>query len=216
MARRRGLSDDDLKLWRLVAREIEPSRSTEKRLKAEARRAAGAAKAAEAAAQANRTAAAPSKKPQPAKPAPPRSPAPAAAPPAPPERPAAPARGRLAGVDRRTAERLRRGQYPIDARLDLHGMTQAQAHQTLTLFVRQCHAAGKRCLLVITGKGGRVRQSADGPFVNPEPPGILKRRVPEWLKQTDLAPLVLATAAATPGHGGHGALYVLLRRRREP
>lgn len=210
MARRRGLSDDDLKLWRLVAREIEPSRSTEQRLKAEARRAA------EAAAAASKPAAAPPKKPQPAKPAPQRRAAPAPAPPAPPERPAAPGRGRLAGVDRRTAERLRRGQYPIDARLDLHGMTQAQAHQTLALFVRQCHAAGKRCLLVITGKGGRVRESADGPFVNPEPPGILKRRVPEWLKQADLAPLVLATAAATPGHGGHGALYVLLRRRREP
>jgi len=123
-------------------------------------------------------------------------------------------RGRVAGVDRRTAERLRRGQYPINARLDLHGLNQAQAHNALRLFVRQCHAANKRCLLVITGKGGRQRPANDGPYVNAEPPGVLKRALPGWLKDPDLGPLVLSTATATPEHGGGGAIYILLRRRR--
>lgn len=208
MGRGKGLSEADRKLWELVARQIDPSHTTEQRLKEEARRAAQA----ESAGKTLMKKAAPPKK-KAARPAAARPPAPAPAPP--PAAPRSDTRGRVAGVDRRTAERLRRGQYPIDARLDLHGMTQAEAHRALGLFVRQCHAAGKRCLLVITGKGGRSRGGNDGPFVNPEPPGVLKRRVPQWLKDADLAPLVLSTAPATPGHGGQGALYILLRRRRE-
>lgn len=200
------LSDDDLRLWSRIADGVEPLKSTEERLRSEARRAAREA----AAAKPHRTTPQkPAKQKKPARPAP-----------APPSAPLPPKvaedrRGRVAGLDRRTAERLRRGQYPIEARLDLHGMTQDQAHRALALFVRQCHAAGKRCLLVITGKGGRQRPSDDGPFVNPEPPGILKRRTPEWLKQGDLAPLVLSVATAAPAHGGGGALYILLKRRRE-
>lgn len=208
MARGKGLSDADLKLWRLVAKQVEPSATTEARLKEEARRAARD----EARAQPVQPAGTRKKK---APPRPAARPAAAAVPPPVPARPKPETRGRVAGVDRRTAEKLRRGQYPIDARLDLHGMTQDQAHRALQTFVRQCHAAGKRCLLVITGKGGRGRRDDDGPFVNPEPPGVLKRRLPEWLRQADLAPLVLSTAAATQGHGGQGAVYILLRRRRE-
>ncbi|WP_417518698.1 Smr/MutS family protein [Minwuia sp.] len=211
MTRNRGLSDDDRKLWSMITKQVAPLKSTEERMKAQARKAA---------LEAARTVAA---KPKPGTKASarPKNPARPArllpVPPVMPDRaaPAAERRGRVAGVDRRTSEKLRKGQYPVDARLDLHGMTQHQAHDALRLFVRQCHAAGKRCLLVITGKGSRQRARDDGPYVNAEPPGVLKRNVPLWLKDRDLAPLVLSTAAATPGHGGSGAMYILLKRQRE-
>jgi DNA-nicking Smr family endonuclease len=204
-----GLNDDDRKLWSLVARQLEPLKSTEQRLKDEARKAA-----IEAAAAPGKPERPPSKtskgkaRPKPV----------AAVPDKAVIAPAVPrdgGRGRVAGLDRRTSERLRRGQYPIEARLDLHGMNQEQAHRALALFVRQCHAARKRCVLVITGKGGRQKESRDGPYVNTEPPGVLKRKVPEWLRQADLSPLVLSSAAATPAHGGAGALYILLKRQRD-
>lgn len=207
-----GLSDDDRKLWSLVARQLEPLKSTEQRIKEEARKAAVAAAASPK--PLDRSGKKSVKKP---------TPRPRAVHRLPPVAVPAPrdivvresGRGRVAGVDRRTSEKLRRGQYPIEGRLDLHGMNQQQAHSVLISFVRQSHATGKRCLLVITGKGGRQRESRDGPYVNPEPPGILKRKVPEWLKQADLSPLVLSTVGATPAHGGAGALYILLKRRRE-
>ncbi|MDF1737346.1 MAG: Smr/MutS family protein [Minwuia sp.] len=126
-----------------------------------------------------------------------------------------PARGRVAGLDRRTAERLRKGTFQIDARLDLHGLNREQAHAALRQRVRACHASGLRCLLVITGKGNRGKTDNDSPYINPEPPGRLKREVPGWLAAGDLAPMILSTAPAVPRDGGSGALYVLLRRRRE-
>jgi DNA-nicking Smr family endonuclease len=110
---------------------------------------------------------------------------------------------RPAGLDRATAERLRRGLRPIEARLDLHGMTQAEAHQALTEFVRTSSQAGRRCLLVTTGRG-----------FGQERPGILRNAVPRWLDAAGLRRQVLAVAAAQPRHGGAGAFYVLLRRRR--
>ncbi len=106
--------------------------------------------------------------------------------------------GASAGVDKRTAERLRRGKMVLDGRLDLHGMTQARAHSALTLFVDTAYQADKRCLLVITGKGQ----------------GILKRAVPIWLGDPFLRPKILSVMTAQREHGGDGALYVLLRRRR--
>ena len=106
---------------------------------------------------------------------------------------------RLAGVDRATAERLKRGRRPVEASLDLHGMTQAEAHRALAVFVAGSRAAGWRCVLVITGHG---RLSG----------GVLKAAVPRWLEEPDLRHAVLAIAPAQPQHGGHGALYVLLRR----
>jgi DNA-nicking Smr family endonuclease len=109
--------------------------------------------------------------------------------------------GRFAGIDRATAERFKRGLRPIEARLDLHGMTQAEAHHALGEFVRAASAAGQRSLLVITG-GGTDRL------------GILKGAVPRWLGEGELQRQVLAVAAARPRHGGAGAVYVLLRRRR--
>jgi DNA-nicking Smr family endonuclease len=117
--------------------------------------------------------------------------------------PAPSALDRLAGIDRATAERLKRGLRSIEASLDLHGMTQREAHRALAEFVYASGDAGRRCLLVITGRG----LGADGP-------GILKSSVPRWLEEEQLRGRVLAVAPAQPRHGGAGALYLLLRRRR--
>ena len=120
-------------------------------------------------------------------------------------------RGRTPGLDRRTSDRLRRGQLPIDARLDLHGHNREQAHGALGAFIRESQAAAHRCLLVITGKGVR---SAPDDFGRAKPCGVLKAAVPGWLAEPDLARRILATAPARPQHGGAGALYILLRRNR--
>ena len=110
--------------------------------------------------------------------------------------------GTFAGVDRRTADRLRRGKLAIEARLDLHGLYQDEAHPQLNAFIAGTAAAQKRCVLVITGRGlGR-----EG--------GVLRRRVPQWLNQPPCRGMIVAVAQARPEHGGAGALYVLLRRRR--
>ena len=105
----------------------------------------------------------------------------------------------FAGLDRASAERLKRGRYPVEARLDLHGMTQAEAHRALAGFVGGSRAVGRRCVLVITGHG---RVSG----------GILKAAVPRWLNEPDLRRHVLAITPAQPRDGGAGALYLLLRK----
>ena len=107
------------------------------------------------------------------------------------------------GIDRANAERLKRGLHPIEARLDLHGRTQAEAHRELAEFVESAYRAGRRCVLVITGRG-----------LGPDGPGVLKSAVPRWLAQPGLRRHILAIAAAQPRHGGAGALYLLLRRQR--
>ena len=109
--------------------------------------------------------------------------------------------GRAAGIDRRSAERLRRGRLSIEGRLDLHGMTQAAAVERLAEFIARAEVAGKRCVLVITGKG-----LASG--------GVLRDQVPRWLNLAPNRARVLAFDYAQQQHGGSGALYVLLKRRR--
>ncbi|MDZ5647018.1 Smr/MutS family protein [Nitrospirillum sp. BR 11828] len=117
--------------------------------------------------------------------------------------------GARAGLDRRTDDRLRRGQLDIDGRLDLHGMTQAEAHGALNAFVARAHREGRRTLLIITGKGsGGAHLGTD------REKGILRVAVPRWLAEAPLRPLVLAIRHAQPQHGGGGALYVLLKRQR--
>jgi DNA-nicking Smr family endonuclease len=116
---------------------------------------------------------------------------------------APPALDRFAGVDRATAERLKRGLHKIEARLDLHGMRQKEAHRALAEFVRASNEAGRRCVLVITGRG-----------LGPDGPGILKSSVPRWLDEGELRRRILGIASAQPRDGGAGALYVLLRRRQ--
>ncbi len=111
--------------------------------------------------------------------------------------------GRAAGVDRRRSERLRRGQLPVEARLDLHGYTQDRAHSALDRFLGEAQARSLRCVLVITGKGTTTDAG-----------GVLRAQVPRWLNEPDNRARVLAFDYAQPKHGGLGALYVLLRRKK--
>lgn len=114
-------------------------------------------------------------------------------------------------IDHRTSQRLKRGQISIDGRIDLHGMTQNQAYDALLGFIPSAYDQGKRCVLVITGKGGW--QSASSSLLDREI-GILKQKTPEWLNEAPLSKYVLKIQTARPNHGGDGALYVLLRRKR--
>jgi len=112
--------------------------------------------------------------------------------------------GSTAGVDKRTAERFKKGDMDIEARIDLHGLTREAAHTALTRFLREAAERRRRMVLVITGKG---RQSEEGE-------GILRTEVPRWLNEPNLRPLVLSFSYAQPRHGGEGALYVFLKRER--
>ena len=108
-----------------------------------------------------------------------------------------------AGVDRRTVRRLKRGQLPVEARLDLHGRTQDQAHDALQGFIQESRMARRRCVLVITGKGSVV--SGKG--------GVLRQMVPRWLNEPALRRHIVAITNAPQSSGGAGALYVLLKSR---
>jgi len=120
-----------------------------------------------------------------------------------PKPPASLSHGSRDGLDRRKAERLSRGKLPIEASLDLHGLRQAEAHRRLEVFLAESQAAGKRCVLVVTGKG-----------LHKEEAGVLRSAVPRWLNEAPNRARVLSFDYAQPKHGGSGALYVLLRRRR--
>jgi DNA-nicking Smr family endonuclease len=111
----------------------------------------------------------------------------------------------LTRLDRRFKQRLARGVIAIDARIDLHGFTQAEAFARLTAFVRRARREGARTVLVITGKG--AASEFDAPAR-----GVLRRQVPLWLSSAGLREAVIAFAPAAPEHGGNGALYVRLRR----
>lgn len=104
-------------------------------------------------------------------------------------------------IDRRTRQKLERGKMAIEAVLDLHGHSRDQARDAVGRFISQSAAMGRRCVLVITGKGR-------------ETGGILRKSVPEWLKDPHYAPHVLHVSPARGKHGGGGAWYVLLRRTR--
>jgi DNA-nicking Smr family endonuclease len=117
------------------------------------------------------------------------------------------------GLDGRTDERLRRGLLEPDARLDLHGFTEHQAHDALLLFLRTAQLRRHKLVLVVTGKGARV--APDAPFdmeLNYRSRGILKAVVPRWLREAAFAGMVAGTRAAHNKHGGEGALYVYLRK----
>ena len=108
------------------------------------------------------------------------------------------------GLDKRTAARLRRGQLPVEGRIDLHGLTQDEAHRALTAFLAASRDAGRRCVLVITGKG----LGPDGSV------GVLRAAVPRWLNEASNRRHVFAFRQAVPRDGGEGALYILLKRQR--
>ena len=187
--KRRPLSEEERRLWDLVRKTAEPLQVQIQRPAVEATKPAGAA---------------PVPSPPPAKAKPVRQATAAnrpSPPPAPP--PAAP-------LDRRTRSRLSRGILEVDARLDLHGLTQTAAHQRLQRFLETAQAEGGRLVLVITGKG------APGELGEPGAPerGVLRRAVPEWLRSAPFRHLVVDFDEAARRHGGGGAIYVRLRRRR--
>ncbi len=108
---------------------------------------------------------------------------------------------RPVNTDRRTWEKLRRGQVPIESRLDLHGRTQSEAHAALDQFLAASVVSGFRCILIVTGKG------VDGH-------GVLRQMIPRWLSERNNREKIITYCTAQPRHGGAGALYVLLRRPR--
>lgn len=119
----------------------------------------------------------------------------------------------VSGLDGRTDEKLRRGLLDPDARLDLHGFTERDAHGALLLFLRGAQMRRHKLVLVVTGKGARV--APDAPFdmeLNYRSRGILKAVVPRWLREPSFAGIVAGTRAAHRKHGGDGALYVYLRK----
>jgi DNA-nicking Smr family endonuclease len=123
--------------------------------------------------------------------------------------PAKPALLPMAPVERKTLQALRRGRKDVDSVIDLHGMRQEEAHFALLSFLHRAQGSGHALVLVITGKGGAA--VSNGLF---EERGVLRRMVPHWLRLPDLRHLVIGFEEASPQHGGSGALYVRLRRRR--
>jgi len=111
----------------------------------------------------------------------------------------------LAPLGRRERSQLSRGRKEIEARLDLHGMTQSRAHRALSGFLQRAHHEGLTFVLIITGKGKMGAESERG---------VLRRAVPQWLSQPEFCALVVGFEEAHIGHGGGGALYVRIRRSR--
>ncbi|MGH1587010.1 Smr/MutS family protein [Methylobacterium phyllosphaerae] len=111
------------------------------------------------------------------------------------------------GLERNAKMGLRRGRLAIEARIDLHGMIQTEAHAALTGFLLRARAAGHSYVLVVTGKGGPAYADAFSER------GVLRRSVPHWLRSPELHGIVLGFEEASRHHGGGGALYVRLRRR---
>jgi len=130
-------------------------------------------------------------------------------------KPPVPARSKnSSGVNGRTAERLKRGEIEPQARLDLHGMTETSAYRALSTFLRGAWSRGLRLVIVVTGKGARA-QAPDAPFeMGDGARGILKTLAPRWLAEPELAGFVADVRAAHRSHGGEGALYVYLRKKR--
>jgi DNA-nicking Smr family endonuclease len=108
----------------------------------------------------------------------------------------------IAPIEKRLKQKIARGSHSIDARLDLHGHSQAEAHDVLYRFLRRVQSRGARLVLVITGKGGRGE-------------GVLKRSVPMWLSLPEFRELVIGFDTAAIPHGGEGALYVRVRRVKD-
>lgn len=127
-------------------------------------------------------------------------------------KPAPVARGQA--LDRQTARALERGRLAVEARLDLHGMRQRDAHAALRRFLKSAQGKGYRHVLVITGKG--AAQDERRSFYEAEERGVLRQAVPHWLTQPDLAHLVVSYSEAPRRLGGEGALYVRLRAAKRP
>jgi DNA-nicking Smr family endonuclease len=178
--RDRPLRDDEDALWRGVAKSIKPLRAVRATIRVS-----------------ERVAPPPAAKPVPAV---------ASRPPAPqPIRESPKAASVPAALDRRTRQKLARGREKIDARIDLHGMTQAQAYTALLRFLHRVQHDGAKFVIVVTGKGARGVTGERG---------VLRRQVPEWLSLPEFRALVGGFEAAHIAHGGDCALYVRVRRWR--
>jgi len=115
----------------------------------------------------------------------------------------------LTPFDRRLKQRVARGRDAIEARIDLHGMTQSQAHTALLRFLRRAQADGAKIALVVTGKGGgKLLRDGSGEQ------GVLRRQVPMWLSLPEFRPFIVGFEEAHVSHGGQGALYIRLRRHK--
>ena len=182
--RRRALSEDERVLWDSIAQQTKPLRKRTRIVKV----------AVVAVEQTPVAVKAPARKPAaPLKVMRPSLDAPKIAPP-------------LAPMGRREKSSLSRGKKEIDARIDLHGMTQHRAHNALLTFLHRAHDDGLTFVLVITGKGRTVGPESER--------GILRRQVPLWLSLPEFRMLVVGYEEAGIGHGGEGALYVRVRRGR--
>lgn len=191
---RRPLRDEERALWKEVTRSLKP-------LSRKQRVAAAAVIESEAPAiEPKKPPPPPAKRPKPVRPV---APPPVAMKPVPVKAPPP-----LAPLGRRERSRVARGHTEIDARIDLHGMTQDEAHAALSRFLRRVQADGGKLALVITGKGARFGSEGDG-----RERGVLKRQVPMWLRLPGLCEIVIGFEDAGIGHGGSGALYVRLRSR---
>lgn len=179
--RRRALSEEERELWDTVARQVKPLRK-HRVAKAQA---------------------APGTEPSSAAPVPRPAPPPRPIPAAPAPRVPKPTIPPLAPLGKRERTKLSRGRSEIEARLDLHGMTQMRAHRALTGFLHRAHHDGLTFVLVITGKGRSGGES-----------GVLRRQVPEWLSLPEFRSFVVGFEEAAIGHGGEGALYVRIRRAK--
>jgi DNA-nicking Smr family endonuclease len=113
----------------------------------------------------------------------------------------------LVQFDRRLRQRVARGHAAIDVRLDLHGLTQQQAHAALLHFLARAQAQGAKLALVVTGKGIGAAAAAASER------GVLRRQVPLWLSLPEFRRFIVSFEQAHAGHGGEGALYLRLRRR---
>lgn len=187
MSRRRSLSDEESALWSGVARSVKPLRPARRRERLEESLPDDVLRGEER----NIARAAP-------RPVARQDTAPPKAPPP------------LAPLGRRLRQRVARGREAIDGRLDLHGYTQVQAHAALLRFLRRAQADDARFVIIVTGKGGRIRSDRDASAE----PGVLKRMVPQWLSLPEFRPYVVGFEDAHIGHGGEGALYVRVRRSR--
>jgi DNA-nicking Smr family endonuclease len=117
-------------------------------------------------------------------------------------------------IERRKARQIGAGRIEVEARIDLHGMRQSEAHTALRGFLMKAHAKGQRWVLVITGKGGAPRRASEpDDYGRVEERGVLRRNVPRWLAEPELRTIVVGFSEAAIRHGGEGALYVQLRRR---
>jgi DNA-nicking Smr family endonuclease len=190
--KRRDLTEDDAALWLGVARSIKPlRRSHSSSVKASDGGSRAEAVRPKPVAPGSRAAQVmPRERPEPA---PPKTKAVA----------------EPAAIDRRLRQRLARGREPIDARIDLHGLTQNEAHGALLAFLRGAQSKGARLVLIVTGKGRSGDPSGDFGAR-----GVLRRQVPLWLGLPEFRALIVEFGEAHVAHGGQGALYARLRRQR--